>query len=88
MGYYLNSTADLWKIGLAPPTESVDDRTEAGQHDLRVIGCLFLESVENTVDKLLLQAGVDIRSAQIGDHLIDRFHHHLKKKIKKVSKIY
>lgn len=39
--------------------------------------CLFLKGIQDAVDQLLLQPGIDVRSSEVGHDLVDCFHDHL-----------
>mmetsp|Transcript_35590 Transcript_35590/g.84480 ORF Transcript_35590/g.84480 Transcript_35590/m.84480 type:complete len:456 (-) Transcript_35590:1465-2832(-) len=73
----LQRPADLGQVGFDALAEGVDDRRYAVQHDLGVLALLLLEGVQDAVDHLLLEARVDVRGAQVRDHLLNRLHHHL-----------
>ena len=71
-----DGAANLRQVGLHPLAQRVDHRAEAVEHD-RVVTGLLLEGVQDAVDELLLEAGVDVGRGQRGHDLLDRLHHHL-----------
>mmetsp|Transcript_86974 Transcript_86974/g.243811 ORF Transcript_86974/g.243811 Transcript_86974/m.243811 type:complete len:418 (+) Transcript_86974:455-1708(+) len=72
-----DDTGDLRQVRLHTGPQGVHHGAEAVEHDRRVVRGLLLERVHDAVDDLLLEARVDVRHAEVGDHLIDGLHHHL-----------
>mmetsp|Transcript_241 Transcript_241/g.846 ORF Transcript_241/g.846 Transcript_241/m.846 type:complete len:825 (-) Transcript_241:710-3184(-) len=82
-----DDAGNLRQVGLHPGSERVHHRAEPVEHDGRVVRGLLLEGVDDAVDDLLLEPGVDVGDAQVRDDLVDRLHDHLAVRLRGVLEI-
>mmetsp|Transcript_25028 Transcript_25028/g.71298 ORF Transcript_25028/g.71298 Transcript_25028/m.71298 type:complete len:651 (-) Transcript_25028:1818-3770(-) len=72
-----DDTGDLRQVRLHAGAERIHDCAKAIEHHRGVVRGLFLEGVDDTVDDLLLEAGVDVCHTKVADDLVDGLHDHL-----------